>query len=362
MSEYRISVIESLNEFESMQAAWSLLLSNSRSNAVFLTWEWLYSWAETYLDRGRRLFIILVYDEDELVGAAPWYIDSEQFSIFRMWKVEFLGSPDADSDYLDVIIKKGREKKVTQRIYDFLFAEGAPVWDFFFLRDVPSGSLFLLHFLEKINQDGKHAEIKHSSFCPATPLPASNEEFLSGLSSHHRLQLRRHGRMLEKDGSARHVSFAGAESVTALDDFLLFHRDKKGCSDERFYLLLKAFIGRCRDNNWVQIDMLYAGDKPAAALLHFRYANILHQYIMVTDRTVNPKVSIGNILIGRCIEEAIRHGISAYDFLKGTEEFKFSWTGKGKSLLTLFLPQRRILPLIFTARNFIKATAKIALR
>jgi len=362
MNDYRISVIDTREGFENLAVPWNKLLVQSAANSVFLSWEWLYCWAETYLDTGRRLFIIMVYDEEEIIGIAPWYIDSKPFSIFRLREIEFLGSPDADSNYLDVIIKKGKEKKVTQRIYDFLFTEGKPAWDCLFLRDIPAGSLFLLHFFEKIKQAGKHAEIYPASFCPATALPASNEDFLSGLSSHHRLQLRRHRKLLEKDGNPVHLSFVGPESLTALNKFLLFHRDKKGCSDERFYSLLKAFVSRCQDKDWVQIDILSADDKPAAALLHFRYGNILHQYIMVTDKTIKPKVSIGNVLIGICIEESIKQGISAYDFLKGTEEFKFSWTGDGKSSLTIFLPQRRIVPLVFTVNNFIKAAAKIALR
>lgn len=362
MSEYRISVIDSLEEFKGIQTAWSELLSASRSNTIFLTWEWLYSWAETYLDHGRRLFIIAVYDEDELVGIAPWYFDTERFAVFKLRKLEFLGSPEADSDYLDVIIKKGREKKVARCLYDFIFTERARAWDCFSLRDIPAGSLFLLHFIEMIKEAGKHAEIYPGSFCPAALLPGSYEDFLSGLSSHHRMQLRRHMRMLEKNGENTHLSFSGLESINALDAFLQFHREKKGCRDERFYSLLKAFAARCTNNDWVQIDTLSSDGKPAAALLHFRYGNILHQYIMVTDKTANPKVSIGSVMIGLCIEEAIKRGISAYDFLKGTEEFKFSWTGEGKSSLAFFLPRRKIIPLAFTVNRFIKAAAKIALR
>jgi CelD/BcsL family acetyltransferase involved in cellulose biosynthesis len=362
MKDYKINIIDNMDKWEGISNRWNDLLTQSSANTIFLTWEWLFSWAETYIREDRQLFIITVFDDEELVGIAPWYVDGAPSSLFRLRKIEFLGSPEAGSDYLDVIIKKGREKKVTQRIYDFLFAEGARLWDCFFLRDIPAGSLFLLHFFEKIKEAGKYAEIHPGSFCPVAALPASNEDFLSGLSSHHRLQLRRHRKILEKEGNATHHSFAGPESEISLDTFLSFHRDKKGSRDERFYSLLKTFVSRCKGKDWVQIDILSAGEKPVAGFFHFRYGNILHQYIMVTDRTFNPKVSIGNILIGFCIEESISRGFSAYDFLKGAEEFKFSWTGGGRSSLTLFFPQRKILPLIFTVKNFIKAAAKIALR
>ena len=168
--------------------------------------------------------------------------------------------------------------------------------------------------------------------------------------------------MLEKDGNPEHLSFTGPDAETSLDAFLSFHREKKCCNDRRFYSLLQNFVSRCKDRDWVQIDMLLSNGTPSAALFHFRYADALYQYIMVTDKSINPKVSIGNILIGFCIEGAINKGLSAYDFLKGTEDFKFSWTGTGKSSLTFFLPQKKILPWIFAARNFVKAAAKIALR
>jgi CelD/BcsL family acetyltransferase involved in cellulose biosynthesis len=362
MSDYRISIIDTLEGFEKLKEQWNNLLVQSCANTIFLTWEWLYSWAETYLGRENRLFIIMVYDEDEVVGIAPWYIGCEHLSTFRLRKIEFLGSPDADSDYLDVIMRKGKEKKVSRLIYDFLFAGGSRMWDCLFLRDIPAESLFLLYFAEKMREDGKYAEFQSCSYCPTAPLPTSSEDFLSGLSSHHRFNLRRHRRLLEKDGNYAHQSFRGPDGWASLDTFLAFHRDKKGCNDERFYSLLKACVARCKDKDWVQIDLLSVNEKPAAALFHFQYGNVTSQYIMVTDKTINPKISIGNVLIGLCIEASIKRGISAYDFLKGAEEFKFSWAGSGKSSLTFFLPQKRILPWIFTVKNFIKAAAKVALR
>jgi len=362
MEKYKISIIDSFSDWEKLSQAWNELLIKASSQTIFLTWEWLFSWAEIYLSRDRQLFIVTVSQDGELLGVAPWYIDRTSSSFFSLREIAFLGSPEADSDYLDVIIIKGKEKKVTQCIYDFLFTEGSSFWDCFSLRDIPAESLFLLHFLEKIEEAGKYAEIGWGSFCPSIALPGTNEAFLAGLSSHHRMHIRRYRRMIGKEENLKHHCFLGSESETSLDAFLSFHRDKKGGGDERFFSLLKTFARKCRGKNWVQIDMLSAHEKPVAGFFHFRYRNVLHQYIMVTDKTFNPKVSIGNILVGLCIEKAISHGISSYDFLKGTEQFKFSWANGGRRSLTFFCPQRKIPPLIFTLGKFVKAAAKIMLR
>jgi len=362
MSEYRISVIDSLTTFETLREEWSKLLANSFANTIFLTWEWLYSWAETYIEPGKSLFIVAVYDEQELIGIAPWYIYNQPFSIFTLRKIHFLGFPNSDSDYLDVIIMKGKEKKVVQALYDYLFSVAQRVWDCLYLQDIPADSFFLLRLIEKVKEEGKFIDFQPCSFCPATPLPTSADAFLSGLSSHHRLQLRRHRRMIEKYDNHKFRSFKGSECVSSLDEFLSFHKDKKGSEDESFYSLLKSFVNRCKDKDWVQIDFLFVNEVPAAALFHFNYDNALSQYIMVTDKTVNPKVSIGNVLIGYCIEESIKRCISRYDFLKGTEDFKFSWTNGGNSSVTLFMPQKKFTPFLFTLINFIKSAAKVALR
>ena len=60
--KYRIELIDSMEKWDSMAESWNILLSQSISNTIFLTCEWLLSWAETYIDDRRKLFILSIYD------------------------------------------------------------------------------------------------------------------------------------------------------------------------------------------------------------------------------------------------------------------------------------------------------------
>jgi CelD/BcsL family acetyltransferase involved in cellulose biosynthesis len=85
-------------------------------------------------------------------------------------------------------------------------------------------------------------------------------------------------------------------------------------------------------------------------------------YLMAIDKDFNPKISIGNVLVGLCIQQAINKGISTYDFLKGEEDYKFHWSTKMNVSNSIFLYQRRIIPLIFAMNRQLKHAGKLLLR
>src|SRR5271169_6063952 len=117
MNDYRAVLISSKAQWDETRAVWNGLLNQSTANTIFLTWEWLFSWGESYLIAGRSLFIVMVYRDDELVGIAPWYIQHLRRGVLTIKQIQFLGAPDAGSDYLDVIIKKGQEQKVATYLH-----------------------------------------------------------------------------------------------------------------------------------------------------------------------------------------------------------------------------------------------------
>src|SRR5439155_74702 len=80
--------------------SWNALLTSSSANVIFLTWEWLYAWAECFWDSDCELFVLVVSRAGELVGIAPWCIRvrSEGFGAIR--QIEFLGASDVASEYL----------------------------------------------------------------------------------------------------------------------------------------------------------------------------------------------------------------------------------------------------------------------
>ncbi len=358
----KVTVIESLSEWEKIAREWNEVLCQSSSNSIFLTWEWLYTWAECFQDERRRLFILLVYMNDELVGIAPWCIRHTQSRFIHLRQIEFLGKRGASSDYLDVFSKKGKEREVAIEIYQFLLGNVSSVWDSLMLEDVPSNSLFLLHFTEKIEEDGKYAEMTRGGFCPYVSLPENKTDFMATLSQHRRNQYKRDLRILQPPNNVIHQSFVGKQIEPVLDDFVSFFSDKQGYSSESFFSFIKRFALKSVENRWVQIDTLISDTSKIASFYQLRYQDTVFGYLMATDKSFNPKVSVGNLLLGLCLEKAISDKISVYDFLKGTESYKFHWTNQGRGSVNLFFCQRNVPALLTVMGRFLKYLAKCALK
>jgi CelD/BcsL family acetyltransferase involved in cellulose biosynthesis len=359
-NKYRIEIVNSFSTWESMSASWNALLRSSRANTVFLTWEWLFCWAESFL-QNRRLFILAVYQDQELVAIAPWYLNRISGNFMRLNQIEFLGSPEAGSDYLDVIIKRGKEREATHFLYHFLFHEGRTIWDCLLLRDIPSDSLFLLHFQDKIESEGKYAELSKGSYCPLVTLPKSRD-WIPGVSPKRKARFKQDLGRLEKNGELNHRVHSGDAAAAGVDEFFSFYNQKTGHDGLPLRGFLKKISSRRRDQNLLQVNFLTLQGRTIAALLHLRYQDELLLYLMAVDKGFNPKISSGNVLVGLCLQQAREEGMLRYDFLKGNESYKFYWADSGRTSLSICIIQKKLSPLLFTTARFVKYTAKMMMR
>jgi CelD/BcsL family acetyltransferase involved in cellulose biosynthesis len=359
MGDYRISIIDSFAQWEALRTEWNTLLGQSAMPNIFLSWEWLYSWAECFLDDKKKLFIPVIYEGKEIIAIAPWYINSTKTGSLKARQIDFIGTPEAGSDYLDVLIKKGKEKETAGLLYNFLFSDTASQWDRLRLFDIPSNSLFLLHLLAKIRETGKYAVIQEASYCPVASLPKTEEEFFSRLSSRRGQRFRQDLRALNKQNGINHLTFSEERLGVVLKDFFLLYTEKAGWPDNGLHRLIGKVVDR---GTRVQIDFLATSERYIGGLLHLRYQNTLYMYLMAIDKGYNSKVSIGNLLVGLCIGNAIKSGISFYDFLKGIEDYKFHWANHGKSSNSVQLFHRSPVPVCLALTDMAKSAAKLILR
>ncbi|MFA5074094.1 MAG: hypothetical protein WC539_09405, partial [Nitrospirota bacterium] len=63
-------------EFVGMRDAWNVVLEQSRTKEIFLSWEWMYNWWNVFRDNQKSLYILVGKNPHErLIGIAPWYIE-----------------------------------------------------------------------------------------------------------------------------------------------------------------------------------------------------------------------------------------------------------------------------------------------
>ena len=357
---YRLSVIDSIAGLAEMAKPWNDLLAESRSNTIFLTWEWLYTWAECFLQGDRRLFTILVYDENELIGVAPWCIRHFRYCGLPMKRIEFLGVPETGSDYLDVFSKPGKEKEVAVQVYEFL-QKSISLWDSMALQDISSDSLFLLYWINRMEEDGKYLAFHPGPYCPSVSLPQSVEAFRGRLSSNRRQQFARHLRLLKREGEVTHRVHVGDEAGRELHELRRLYKQRWGEAEALFRFVGK-FIARSEVKNQVQLDLLSVAGRNIAGLLHLRYGDTLSMYLMGVDHSFDKGISVGNILVGLSIEKAIAEGVATYDFLRGDEHYKFHWSNQGKRAACLYWYGKKPAPLLQMVGEFAKSISKVLVR
>ena len=339
MSDLTVTVIESTAEWQGLAPRWNALLEASKSASVFLTWEWLSAWADCYLGEGRTLFILAVTDGDRLDGIAPLYIEHERRGPLPLRTVRFLGTPEAGSDYLDVFARRGREKAVADVLYDFLMGVGKSRWDVTQLQNIPADTLFLLYFNKRVQGDGKFAETAFSAYCPAVRC-RTEEEFEARLSPSRKTKFRQDMRAIQREQEVVHSVILGEEVGDSLGDFFRLYRRTTRFTGKDPRPILDAFVTRSKGCCPVQIDFLSVGGQTVAGLLHLKYRNTLAIYLMAVDKEFNPKISLGNLMVGLCIKNSIAAGNTAYDFLRGDESYKFHWATGGRSTVQFMVWQR----------------------
>lgn len=355
-------VVTSFDEWSSLAETWNILLNDSASATVFLTWEWLYAWATCFLNKDRSLYIVCIYRANELIGIAPFYLQKVRHRLAVLRELHFLGSPDIGSDYLDVILRAGREKLAAESLYDYLFGIAHAQWDELRLTDVPAESRFLLHFMNCVDEHGKFKEVQRCAVMPQANLPANVDEFFARLSANRRSRYRRDLRRLSEAGTIEHLSFTQSDLNSGFVRFFRLY-DAKSCHNG---IKMRTFFSTlCKvkqAKQLIQVDILCANGTDIAGLLHLRHNGKLSMLLMAVDKNFNHKLSPGNLLVGMCMQRAIENGLHTYDFLKGDEDYKYHWATDTRASLSVILDQHHLQSILATVGRLMKYAIKVIVR
>ncbi|MCL5883929.1 MAG: GNAT family N-acetyltransferase [Deltaproteobacteria bacterium] len=346
-----------------MRDAWNRLHAKSGAQAVFLTCDWLYAWSEIYATGGeRRPHVLTVWNDKDLLAIAPLIIRKERVGPFRIRTLAFLGTPEASSDYLDVIVRSGKEKDAAVALFGHLFGIGRSLWDRLQFVDVPCDSPFFLWFLKLMEAEGKHFDAVIGSFCPIASLPGTREAFFRDLTVSGRQTFNRESKLLAGRGRVDLERVTGDAVVEALGSFVDLYERRWASRDERFALFLKTYVGSTSGEETVRIDFLKVDGRLVAGLFHLRHEETESMYLMAVDREFEPRISIGNIIVGMCIGLAIEQGVRTYDFLKGDEPYKFRWARGGKRLMDIRVHNPTPGAFLLLAWRTVKSLGKVLLR
>jgi CelD/BcsL family acetyltransferase involved in cellulose biosynthesis len=188
---------------------------------------------------------------------------------------------------------------------------------------------------------GCKVTVHHEDTAPRLDLPASFESYLTRLTKKNRHEIRRKIRKAQKEA---HLSFEclshPSQIMNAMPRFLeLFrkstHEKREFLNQQRegFFLAMAEKFSRL---GWLELFRLLFNEREAAYLFCFHYHGTLYLYNAAYDSTYAP-LSPGVVAIARCIEHAIGRGIKRFDFLRGSESYKYHFGAHDHFLSTLIV-------------------------
>jgi CelD/BcsL family acetyltransferase involved in cellulose biosynthesis len=300
-----LRVITAPGKFAGLAPEWLDLWRNSPDATPFQSPMWLLPWWRHF--GSNDLHVIEARAGGKLAALAPLYIlrdDSESLGLF-------IGT--GISDYLDVI---GNAPFLPHM-------DASPIWD---LQQLRASS----PMLNAAVPDGWSDNVEDQDPCVVLPLA----DF--ALSTHAQKKLRYYRRSLERRGR---LAIEPANRGN-LEDLLQSLFDLHGARWQRRGMpgmladdVIQAFhrevASAMLDAGTLRMYAMSLDDRPIAVFYGFADASTVYYYLSGYDPDLE-KLSPGTLIVAHAIESAIRDGATTFDFLRGAEEYKYTWGAKDR--------------------------------
>ena len=354
MAEKKLEItrIDHENDWRDIRETWNEVLKLSRSNTVFLTYEWLRAWWKVF-GAGQELHILVARDDEGVQGLAPLYLSRPKYlGLITVPTLGFLGDTDVGSDFLDLIVRKGQEFKVIRALIEYLLEDDG--WGHLKLHDFNGASPNHMILREQCRRNGLRTTLGLGEICPAMALPRDWDTFMAGPD---RLFKKLVLRDVKKVGKRRQVQAVLAVDESGLDEYLghLFalHQERweaegrQGSFSElqkkRFYQEVSGDLIR---QGWLRLSGLIIDDKVEVVEYGLHYDNAYYS-LQGGCSQEGLTIKAGNILTYYIFQSLVGN-TAEFNYLRGEELYKLYWGCTIKSTLKIdvFRGPGSLVPLI----------------
>ena len=304
-----------VEDFENVQEVWEAILPHSNTNTIFVTPWWQQSWWRVF-GEGSNPHTVVVRDGDDVAGIAPLMLNDRTLS--------FAGDKEL-FDYLDFVVVKGKEAPFFDALCDHIVQLD---WHTMTLSSIPEGSPTLEYLPALGQRKGFSVKLEQGEMTPTSYLPGTWDEFVSGLRKKDRHELRRKLRRLDQSEETRQYICNDPESLNCcMQDFFRLLRDSSPeknefltAEREEFFLDIAQTLA-LRDQ--FKLYFLEVEGVRVASCICFDYADSYLLYNSGYDPNFS-HLSVGLLNKALSIKDAIEEGRHSFNFLKGTERYKYN--------------------------------------
>lgn len=306
--------------FESLNTYISDSNSHLNWNLVFTLPAWLKVWWQNF-HAGAELYLRGVKQGNEIIGIAPLQIRNGTASI--------IGSVDV-CDYQDFIITPGLETDFFNAILDHLRKKGI---EHLHLEAIRPDSTIITHLMPVAQERQYPVDYHQVDVSSDIDLPWSWDAYLGMLDGKQRHEIRRKMRNLDRIGEFNYRIIENKHAIPeAAQNFLKLFPESRNDKAEfltadmkNFFLSLAEALS---ESGLVKFGVLEEPNrKPVSMIMYFDYKNDVFLYNSAYDPGYKSK-SVGIVTKARCIQYCIEKGKRKYDFLKGSEQYKYYLGGR----------------------------------
>jgi CelD/BcsL family acetyltransferase involved in cellulose biosynthesis len=302
--------------FDQLRQPWNDIYFRSQTGLLFSSPDWAEAWWR-HFDEGSTLFAGTIEEQGKVIGIAP----------LRMKEgvVHFIGS-DNLFDFQDFVIENGREEVFYGALLQYL-SEIKPVT--LDLAPLLPGSSAHRLLVPLARERGLDVTCTPDDVTVSLDLPADLPSYLALLSGKQRHELLRKERRLNEEGDVRYRvkdRAEGADIKLFLEFFRESREDKNKFLTPPVELFMRDIISSAETSGILRLGILELNAAPIAATLCFEYQGGMYLY----NSGYSPDyrwLSAGLLSKYYSIRDSIGKGKSRYDFLRGSEKYKFHLGG-----------------------------------
>lgn len=354
-----VYLINTTEGFKLLKEQWNALYEKCDRSTIFSSWDWMFTWWETFQDQcHRQLNILCFYHYDQLVGIVPFQIDKNYPQAFVQGKtLRFIGQGDARKDkivsqYLDFIVLPGFEEGVVKLVSEYLIKHKKQ-WHFADFEYLLEDSLVLKCFLSS-NDKIFRKKVEYGARFFISNID-SFETYKNDLSGRWRKMLDKKNRLLNRDGVVKISSTETFDNLEpAYEQLMDMHYarwkdrvDYEIFDSTRFNVFHKKLLMRLHPQKKAFIKTLSLNGEALATYYVFMDKGQVHYYQSGFYKQYANKYSPLFILVCKEIGNAIKNK-QVFDFMyadttksykktqynaKAEKMFRLRWTPRSTRFL-----------------------------
>lgn len=319
--------------FNTLSDEWDALARRSMTDTPFQTRAYQQAWWQHLHPVNATLHTLAAHrDDGQLAAIGCFYL--LEGSLYFNGCVE-------ETDYLDLIALAEEAEAGWTAVLRHLLHPDFPAWETAQFCNIPAASPTRAVLAKLAAAEGLAFHEEVIEVCPIIPLPATFDAYLEMLDSKQRREISR--KLRRAEGSEAQLVLIGPKDdlAQAVDEFLTLLQlstfEKRDWLNDGRRALFHQTAQSALATGTLQLLFIEIEGRKAAALFNFDYKGRVWVYNSGLDPAAFGALSPGVVLTAKAVALAIENGRSEFDFLRGSESYKYQFGAQDSEIYRITL-------------------------